>query len=70
MHIFTVDATGMTVKKDLICQKYNIQIETENNPCPHPGDYCKFRTWCIIHMRCMEDDGCREKRRKAIENTR
>ena len=52
------------------CLKYKESVDTDKTACPHPNDFCKHRTRCVIHMKCMEDPGCREKRRKIFENTR
>ncbi len=40
----------------LICEKYNEQMESEAAECRHPGEYCKFRTACIIHFMSDEKD--------------
>ncbi len=45
---------------ELVCEKYNEKMESEDACCKHTGDYCKFRTSCIIHF--MESD--REERSK------
>lgn len=32
------------------CVKYRERIDSEQAECRHPGDYCKFRSSCIIHF--------------------
>jgi len=53
----------------LACLKYTEKVAMDDPMCPYPNDFCAHRTRCIIHARCMEDPGCREKRRKRFENT-
>jgi hypothetical protein len=60
----------MSYEKKLLCQKYSEEIDTEKNPCPHPDDYCRHRTGCVINTQCMDNVACKEKRRKILENTR
>ncbi|MCG6534979.1 MAG: hypothetical protein L7F78_09860 [Syntrophales bacterium LBB04] len=45
--------------------KYNQEIDTTKNPCPHPADYCQFRDGCIINRLCMERTDCREMKKAA-----
>ena len=35
---------------DLFCEKYNETVDSEKAFCKRPGEYCKFRTQCIIHF--------------------
>jgi len=35
---------------ELNCIKYNEIMAPENAVCRHPGDYCKYRTSCVIHF--------------------
>lgn len=35
---------------ELECVKYKEKMASEDAACTHPGDYCKFRTACIIHF--------------------
>jgi hypothetical protein len=58
------------MEKKYLCLKYNEYIDIDKNTCPHPGDYCRYRTQCIIHALCMENEGCRKMRRNKLENTR
>ena len=32
------------------CVKYGERMDSELAVCRHPGDYCKFRSSCIIHF--------------------
>ena len=48
-----------------LCMKYNQQVDTDKNFCPHPADYCQFRESCIINRLCMDRKNCREKRKAA-----
>lgn len=32
------------------CVKYGERMPSEQAVCRHPGEYCKFRTSCIIHF--------------------
>jgi hypothetical protein len=34
---------------ELECIKYKEKMSPEQAVCRHPGDYCKFRTSCIIY---------------------
>lgn len=34
----------------LICEKHKEEMESEGAICRHPGEYCKFRTSCIINF--------------------
>jgi hypothetical protein len=60
----------MSYEKKLLCQKHSEEIDTEKNPCPHPDDYCRYRTGYAINTQCMDNVACKEKRRKKLENTR
>jgi hypothetical protein len=60
----------MLLQKTLFCEKYRQEVDIEKNPCPHPVDYCQYRTRCVINMQCTENLECKEKRRKQVENTR
>jgi len=41
---------------ELVCVKYNEKMDSGDAYCKHPGDYCKFRTSCIIHFIESERD--------------
>ena len=32
----------------LTCSKYNEKVDSEHAVCRHPGDYCQYRTSCMI----------------------
>jgi hypothetical protein len=61
---------GIVEAKKLLCQKYSQEVDIEKNPCPHPGDYCRFRNSCVINRLCMDSGDCREKRRMGADDTR
>ena len=35
---------------ELFCEKYKEKMAGETAVCRHPGEYCKFRSGCIIHF--------------------
>ncbi len=35
---------------ELECIKFNEKMMSKEAHCRHPGDYCKFRSSCIIHF--------------------
>jgi len=35
---------------ELECAKYHEKMDSEQAVCKHPGDYCKYRTSCMIHF--------------------
>ena len=35
---------------ELECAKYKEKMDSDRASCAHPGDYCKYRTSCIIHF--------------------
>ena len=37
------------------CGKYGERMSSEQAGCRHPGDYCKFRSSCIIHFLSREN---------------
>ncbi len=53
----------------LRCEKYGVVVELDTDPCPHPLDYCTYRSRCLINRLCMENADCRKKRRTTGENT-
>ncbi len=40
---------------ELECAKYKEKMSSEEASCRHPGDYCKFRTSCIIYFMSSEN---------------
>ena len=56
--------------RKLRCEKYNQDVDSDSKPCPHPLDYCVYRSHCVINRICMDDPECREKRRANGEDTR
>jgi len=39
---------------ELECAKFIEKMDSEEAECRHPGDYCKYRTACIIHFMSLE----------------
>ena len=39
---------------ELECAKYKEKMASDEAICRHPGDYCTYRTSCIIHFMGME----------------
>ena len=48
---------------ELFCEKYKEKVDSEDAQCSHPGEYCRFRTSCIIHF--MEKERDLEQRKKT-----
>ena len=45
-------------KKDIMeleCFKYKEKMKAEEAFCRHPGDYCKYRTSCVIQFMSSEN---------------
>jgi len=40
---------------ELECYKYNEKMVAEDAFCRHPGDYCKYRTSCMIQFMSGEN---------------
>ena len=47
---------------DLICEKHQDKVDSENPRCSHPDEYCKFRTSCMIAF--LEKENKWEQRKK------
>jgi hypothetical protein len=45
------------VVMELECFKYKEKMQAENAACLHPGDYCKYRTSCMIQFIGSESRG-------------
>ena len=43
-----------TVIMELECIKYKERVQAKDAVCHHPGDYCKYRTSCIIQFMSSE----------------
>ncbi|MDZ7641134.1 MAG: RNA polymerase II-associated protein [Desulfurivibrio sp.] len=41
---------------ELLCEKYGEKMARQEARCRHPGEYCKFRSSCVINMLGREDD--------------
>ncbi|MDF1613557.1 RNA polymerase II-associated protein [Desulfurivibrio dismutans] len=39
---------------ELFCEKYREKMAEEEAYCKRPGEYCKFRSACIIHFAGQE----------------
>ena len=61
-------AKKVFVATKLPCEKYKEEIDIEKTPCPHPHDYCRYRSRCVINRLCREDRECREGRRNKSDN--
>lgn len=47
---------------ELECAKYHERMNPEQAECRHPGDYCKFRSSCMIHYLGSERKNNRQGR--------
>jgi phosphoribosyl-AMP cyclohydrolase len=52
---------------ELLCEKYNETMSAADAKCRHPGEYCKFRTACIIHFMGGENGNQESKENTAGE---
>ena len=54
---------------DTYCRKYGEQVPEETPDkrveCRHPGDYCKFRTSCIVFFLSRDDEVNRAEETEA-----
>ncbi len=48
---------------ELECAKYHDKVSSDAPACAHPGDYCQFRSSCMIHF--MEGELRRSRKEKA-----
>ncbi|MBP8625263.1 MAG: hypothetical protein KBI10_01015 [Syntrophorhabdales bacterium] len=46
-----------------LCEKYKQLIDIKKI-CPHPDDYCQFRTRCIINYRFLESRETRDRKKE------
>lgn len=51
---------------ELICEKYKKKVSSGDAKCSHEGEYCKFRTSCMIHF--LEKEHKLEQKKKQKEN--
>jgi hypothetical protein len=49
---------------DMFCRKYRETVSEEKVECRHTGDYCTFRSSCIVYFLSREDE---DDRREEIE---
>jgi len=54
--------------KTFYCEKYKERIDINKRPCPHPNDYCPYRTRCIVNMVHKEKHCCAAKEEEKGEN--
>ncbi len=52
---------------ELECIKYKEKMDADDALCNHPGDYCKYRTSCIIHFIGKEKIGAKLSNRDSSE---
>ncbi|MCI5123891.1 MAG: RNA polymerase II-associated protein [Candidatus Electrothrix sp. AR5] len=45
---------------ELECAKYGEKMDAEQAACRHPGDYCQYRTSCMIQFIEREKRGERK----------
>ena len=45
----------------LECFKYKENMQAEDAVCRHLGDYCKYRTSCVIHFMSIENKTMKKK---------
>jgi hypothetical protein len=50
---------------ELMCEKYKQQVDAGQVRCPHPAEFCRFRTACMIHF--IEQENKREQRGRNRE---
>ncbi len=50
---------------DLLCEKYNEKVDSDQAHCSHPVEYCRFRTSCMIHF--IETEKKQEERLQKQE---
>ena len=51
---------------ELECEKYHEKIDSEQAACRHSGDYCQYRTSCMIHF--IEKDNVRNLTDVTVRN--
>ncbi len=51
---------------ELECAKYHDKVSSDEPACAHPGDYCQFRSSCMIHF--MEGERRRSRKGKAARD--
>lgn len=40
---------------ELTCEKYTEKTASDKAICRHPTEYCKFRSFCLIHFAAKEN---------------
>jgi len=51
---------------ELECMKYNEKMQAEDAMCQHPGDYCKYRTSCMIQFMSSENKTEKVSTRQSV----
>lgn len=46
---------------ELECFKYKEKMSPEEAECKHPGDYCKYRTSCMIQFMSSENKASKKQ---------
>ena len=52
---------------ELECFKYKEKMKADEAVCRHPGDYCKYRTSCMIQFLSSENKQKKENKERANE---
>jgi len=55
-HNNVLQIAGKVSKMECECVTCNETMAVENARCIHPGDYCKYRSSCIIHFMSKEKE--------------
>lgn len=48
---------GTSEKMEVECIKYGEKMDSADAACRHPGDYCQYRTSCMIQFIERENRG-------------
>ena len=54
---------------ELECFKYKEKMSSDEAVCKHPGDYCKYRTSCMIQFLSSENKPKKEGKEKSKQST-
>lgn len=57
------------IPMELECIKYNEKMSPEHAVCRHPGDYCKYRTSCIIYFLGREKERSAHRGQNKTDRT-
>lgn len=53
---------------ELECAKYHDKVSSDEPVCAHPGDYCQYRSSCMIHFMERELRRSRKEQAPGTEN--